>query len=172
MTSKKKKGRQPPFNSQISRDLAAEIITPEEFIFAMHVGSAAAKQRLVVPNPLSQSFEVDLGDGEIRTFNLADVSENRRALAIREQFGRGTKSMAILARRFALMNLQDDPRIQQWYKPADDAGYVMIHDALFKAAAVEPLRAPWAQSFDPDSFFARVEAFAAAEEAAEKTTPD
>jgi len=131
-------------------------VSSDEFLFAIEVGNAAISHRTPITSPLAFRVAIQRPDGQVQTFRLADVPGNRFALAIREQLGNGPTFVAILHRRFACQSLFGvDDRIYN-YVTQGPQGRVCVSDALLKACALEPLLPPWAQAFDPDSFFERV----------------
>ena len=81
-------------------------------------------------------------------------------MAVRELFGRGNPTwMACHMRLDAVIVLFKDPRMQRWTRESDGVGH--IFDGVLDAAATVPL--PYGGEdegweFDPDVFFAAVEA--------------
>ena len=146
-----------PWASPLAQAAAETAVSSDEFLFAIEVGNAAISHRMPTKSPLAFRVAVRRPNGHVQTFRLADVPENRFALAIREQFGNGPKFVAILNRWCACQSLVLDARIYR-YVERQSGGRVRVADALLNACATEPLLPPWAQAFDPDSLFARAAA--------------
>jgi len=140
----------------LAQEAAETPVSADEFLFAIEVGNAAISHRLPIKSPLAFRVTVRGPNGQEQTVRLADVPQNRFALAIREHFGNGPILVAILSRWFACQSLFGvDDRIYDYVTHAPD-GRVRVSDALLRACALEPLLPPWAQAFDPETFFERV----------------
>jgi len=160
----------PPWASPLAQQAAETTASPDEFLFAIEVGNAAISHRLPIRSPLAFRVAVRRSDGRAETFRLADVPGNRFALAIREQFGNGPTFLAILHRWLACQSLFGvDDRVYT-YVTQGPHGRVRVSDAMLNACAVEPLLPPWAQAFDPDTFFERVARLTAQQAAARRQT--
>ena len=154
-----------PWASPLAQLAAETVVSTDEFLFAIEVGNAAISHRTPIQSPLAFRIAVRGPHGDVQTFRLADVPENRFALAIREQFGNGPTFIAILNRWFACQSLVGaDDRIYR-YVEHRPGGRLRVSDALLKACATEPLLPPWAQAFDANSFFQRVARLAAPHDA-------
>jgi len=147
--------------SPLAQQAAQTPVSSDEFLFAIEVGNAAISHRLPIQSPLAFRIALRRRDGQVQRFRLADVPENRFALAIREHFGNGPTFVAILNRWFACQSLLAVDDRMYHYVERLPGGRLRVSDALLKACATEPLLPPWAQAFDPDSFFQRVARLAA-----------
>ena len=94
-----------PWASPLAQLAAETAVSPDQFLFAIEVGNAAISHRTPIQSPLAFRIAVRGPEGDVQMFRLADVPENRFALAIREQFGNGPTFIAILNRWFACQSL-------------------------------------------------------------------
>jgi hypothetical protein len=129
-------------------------LTPEEFFFAMSLGSAAYSFRMPMQSPASRSLELRDEDDSVTELRFRDIPLNRMGFALAEHFEDRTKFDSFMYRFWALGRLRDDLRMAAYLKEEPASEQIGIHAAVLEAAAVLPLQADG--NFEPDVFFQHV----------------
>lgn len=132
-------------------------VEPEQFAFALQLGSAASTYRMPMKSPASTGLRLKLPDGKVQDIRFRDVPENRLAFAIRDHFAPDYKTfMSVMMRFFALRCLLGDERMKKWVRKAEgDPSAVEVNEAVFVAGATFPVNAEGL--FEGNAFFERVE---------------
>jgi len=121
--------------ARLAQDAAETPVSSDAFLFAIEIGNAAISHRTSIQSPLAFRVALRRPDGRVATFRLADVPENRFALAIREQFGNGPTFIAILNRWFACQSLLGIDARMYRYIVRQPGGRLRVTDALLQACA-------------------------------------
>ena len=156
---KKKRAKEWP---KIDPDLLKPV-DPEQFGFAIQLGSAAGSYRMPMDSPSTRGVTIDEGGGKIRRLTFTDIPENRFFMAIRDHFGSDHLTFQRVSFRwFALQNLHRSPKMKEWTKPdPEDPKAILISEAVFRAAACCPFTG--GLEFDEETFFKTVRKLAAEE---------
>ncbi len=147
-------------------------VDPEQFAFALQLGSAASTYRMPMESPSKMGVGLEMPDGTVQQIRFTDVPLNRLALAIREHFGPDRKTFAsVMTRFFALQRLWKNNRMKKWVRKVEgEPGAREVNEAVFTAAATLAVNAQG--RFDENLFFKKVEEIAKVidEEDAAKST--
>lgn len=132
-------------------------VEPEQFAFALQLGSAASTYRMPMKSPASTGLRLKLPGGKVQDIRFTDVPENRLLFAICDHFGSDHKTfMSVMLRFFALRCLWGDERMKKWVRQVEgEPGAVEVNEAVLVAAATFPVGAEG--FFDGNAFFERVE---------------
>ena len=139
-------------------------VDPEQFGFAMQLGSAAASYRMPMESPTKQGLNIEMSDGTVQRLAFTDIPMNRAAMAIRDHFAPDMETArAAMMRWMALIRISSSEKMTRWRRrPADDSDNIEIYAAVFDAAATVPLTDTG--DFDEELFFRKVEEIAADED--------
>lgn len=114
-------------------------VEPEELMFALALGDAAATLKAPVENPSLQGINfVDEKTAQVMRLSLTDRPINRAALAVRDHF-KGDKFVSIMMRLFALFDVVEHKLVQRWVRKSQDRRGHEIAESLVHAAAIAPL---------------------------------
>ncbi len=110
-------------------------VEPEELMFALALGDAAATLKTPVENPGLKGVNlVDEQSGQLTRISFADRPLNRAMLAVREHF-KDDKFMSVMLRLFALFEISKHKAVQEWVRETPKGEGIEIADALVYAAA-------------------------------------
>jgi len=128
-------------------------VAPEDFEFALRLGSAAATGQMPMKSPARRDVTFEMEPGGSRTIRFADTPFTRMWLAIRDHCGGdGNKFLAMFWRFDALLKVADTDQMKPWTRDSEDGW--LLHPAMIEAAAVMPLDSTG--DFEPAQFAERV----------------
>jgi hypothetical protein len=130
-------------------------VEADEIAYAMAVGSAAATGRIPGSGVRHLGVSLQRASGEVQELSLTDIPSNRAMIAIRDQFPK-EKFQPIMMRVWALGELLDDQRMQEFIRPASDGDGDEIHSSVYEIAGKMPLNGKGL--FNRATFFRRVKA--------------
>ena len=118
------------------KDANEQPLDPEEFLRLLGIGHDAftGKSRIIPPDS-----ERCLEDLPLGTLALTDIPENQMGLTLARECGDDKiKFKGFMMRWFALMSAKSSGVLDEFTRPAA-LGMIEVNDAVFRAAAVEPL---------------------------------
>lgn len=131
--------------------------TADELMYAESVGAAVASGKMSSRDPNEAKLLLQSDSGEVDTISFTDVPENRAAFAIKDQFAdQPGKFPVVMMRMFALHDLMQDQRMNNYIRPSDEPDTIEICTEVFTVAAEMPLNAK--RGFNKQKFFRRVAA--------------
>lgn len=120
------------------QDRSFHKVEPEEIVFAMLAGDAAAKLKTPVENPSLYGINlVDEKNGKVSRLTFTDNPFNRAMLAVKDH-SKGDQFISIMMRILSLHEILENDKLKEWVRISDD-GSEEIADALIYAAAKAPL---------------------------------
>ncbi|GAB6905868.1 hypothetical protein DESC_590130 [Desulfosarcina cetonica] len=126
-------------------------VEPEELLYALKVGNAAALNQMPLTHTPGKGLEiVDEETGQIQTVHFADSAVNRFGVAIAQEFDNlGSKFFSLMTRIGALMRLIEDERAKPYVQLEGD--FTKIRNAMIETMASFPITP---EGFvDADQFF-------------------
>ncbi|MEM6496367.1 MAG: hypothetical protein AAF709_06545 [Pseudomonadota bacterium] len=143
----------------------AAAVDPEEILFAIQVGQAAAMHQMPSTNPEEFSVGTIHDDGGVGKMRLCDNSMNRFSLAVREHCKNDVEEFkSIMTRWFALLHILSDPRLVQLTRSSNQDDADEMRTEVITIAATMSLDRDG--RFKPNKFFRRVQALIAESQAA------
>jgi hypothetical protein len=131
-------------------------LSMEDFEWGWNIAMAAASGAMPMVSPANRGSLLLEDEGEITEIRFTDTVMSRMMFAVKDHFGKNNpKWPSFMSRYWALQELQSDARMNRWARP--DGECVRLFEGLMEAAATLPLRSSDG-GFDPDQYFARVEA--------------
>ncbi|MBC2744920.1 MAG: hypothetical protein HGJ93_18320 [Desulfosarcina sp.] len=130
-------------------------VEPDELLYALKVGNAAALNQMPLKHTPGQGLEiVDEETGQVQTVHFADNAVNRFGVAIAREFDNmGSKFFSLMTRIGALMRLLEDDRAKPYVEL--EGGFTKIRNAMIEAMASYPISP---EGFlDIDQFFNHLE---------------
>lgn len=130
-------------------------VEPDELLYALKVGNAAALNQMPLEHIPGQGLEiVDEETGQVQTIYFADNAVNRFGVAIAREFDNmGSKFFSLMTRIGALMRLLEDERAKPYVEPEGE--FTKIRNAMIEAMAAFPISP---EGFiDVDRFFSHLE---------------
>lgn len=114
-------------------------VKEDEFLFYSHLAISAGQLQTQVTSPTVYGVNLlEEGDGRISRISFTDNSYNRVMVALIENLSeeeKQEKMPAISTRIFALMDLLNQGKLEQWTKPCADDGSILLSEVVFRAAA-------------------------------------
>lgn len=140
------------------RPTSVSIVDPDELMFAIQLGQAAAMHKMPTTNP--EQFTIDVIDDDpdgVSEVRLTDNHMNRFSLAVQDHCdGDKDKFIAIMKRWFALLDVCNDDKLSEFTTPSKEKGACELRTEVIVIAATMPLDDKG--RFNPGNFFRRVEA--------------
>jgi len=130
-------------------------VEPEELLYALKVGNAAALNQMPLDHTPGDGLEiVDEETGQVQTVKFTDNAVNRFGVAIAREFDNmGSKFFSLMTRIGALMRLLEDERAKPFVELEGE--FTKIRNALIETMASFPISP---EGFmDVDGFFRLLE---------------
>jgi len=130
-------------------------VEPDELLYALKVGNAAALNQMPLKHTPGEGLEiVDEETGNIQTVHFADNAVNRFGVAIAHEFDNmGSKFFSLMTRIGALMRLLEDDRAKPYVQLEGE--FTKIRNAMIETMASFPISP---EGFlDLDRFFSHLE---------------
>lgn len=95
----------------------AKPVAPEELLFALQLGQAAATHNMPTPSPSAKPIMLEDIDGSVSAIRFADSPQNRALLAVNKHYHDDkAKAFSIQVRIWAVAEALHDKRMQEWCK--------------------------------------------------------
>jgi len=126
-------------------------VEPDELLYALKVGNAAALNQMPLKHTPGQGLELmDEETGQVQTVHFADNAVNRFGVAIAREFDNmGSKFFSLMTRIGALMRLIEDDRAKPYVELEGE--YTKIRNAMIETMASFPITPDG--FLDVDQFF-------------------
>ena len=129
-------------------------VEPDELLYALKVGNAAALNQMPMAHTPGQGLEVvDEDTGNIQTIRFVDNAVNRFGVAIAREFDNmGSKFFSLMTRIGALMRLLEDERAKPYVQLEGE--FTKIRNTMIETMASFPISPEG--FFDVDQFFSQL----------------
>ena len=126
------------FGGKEMKSIFCHPVKPEDFRYALEVGSSAASRKLPI-NPQERFVLIEISPGETQKICFADIPTNRAGIAIADVFGENKLNFgSIMNRMFILFELIKDQRAVKY--TAKDGDSIGVSPSFIDAVATFPLK--------------------------------